>query len=66
MKKATIILALCAILASSCSDFLGEQKPQGTLCGQAGYIGLCHLDFGRRHQLFVLDVELRRAFRRRL
>ena len=31
MKKATIILALCAMLASSCSDFLGEQKPQGTL-----------------------------------
>ena len=66
------VLTAGALSLGSCDDFLDHQKPQGTLDETQvkdpsridnGHLGLCRLYVCRRCQLFVLNVELRRAFR---
>ena len=60
MKKLiyTAILGL-SLMCGSCTDFLEDQLPQGTISDeQSGDLCLCSMDYRRRYQLFLLHVEL--------
>lgn len=69
MKKLiyTAVLGL-SLMCGSCTDFLEDQLPQGTISDeqlknpayidQSGNLCLCSMDYCRRYQFFLLHVEL--------